>query len=83
MMSSGAFEIFLRREGTRQLLAPKLPPPERIGFICSRFPRFLSGGFTAWARKVWEQRHQPVDFWYITVSTLWDTLVDDYGILYW
>ena len=57
----GTFEIFLRREGTRQLLAPKLPSPERIGFLCSRFPSFLSGGFVAWARKVWEQRHQPVD----------------------
>lgn len=57
----GALELFLRREGTRQLLAPKLPPRERIGFLCSRFPGFLSGGFTAWARRVWQQRHQPLD----------------------
>ena len=54
-------EVLLSRPGTRQQLAPRLPAPERVGFIFSRFPRFCSGGFIAWAINVWRRRRERAD----------------------
>ena len=54
-------QALLRRPGTRQQLAPKLPAPERVGVLFSRFPRFCSGGFIAWAVQVWQRRRERSD----------------------
>ncbi|CAJ1365089.1 unnamed protein product [Effrenium voratum] len=56
-----AYELLLRRRDARGQLAPKLPAPERVGVLCSRFPSLLSGGFCAWAASAWQSRHQPLD----------------------
>ena len=56
-----ALKVLLHRPGTRQQLAPRLPTPERVGILFSRFPGFCAGGFIAWAVQVWRRRRERSD----------------------